>query len=973
MEENKNTPQEASSSLGTPTFDSSDGGHIDFEGIRTLNRGSLKPDPFYKRFGRFLAEFFVKLILLILQVVFDVLKALCQVIVGVFKYTWLFLKGAGRFFRDKWRMIMETDWLRRLNLVFNGVGYAKSKQWGNMAVFLLTEALFVFYMVAVGNQALYSFIHLGELSQDMIEASAHDVSVRSMVLGIMTIIIILGYCFVWNKGVQGGYDMYRIENLYAYKQGHADAMHVLSHLEEFDEDLTKLNPFQIRSLMRKKYGYSALSSRIISYVNFRRVPDKSPSGPIRVYLKAQGNFYAFFLKVSKKITASTWHTVFAKYLEWKPKEYVSPHGMRYVQNQTSASYYRFLHTYDKYNDYVRFVRDQNSLLKVLNDPKEVIRCVYAEDEVSLKNGIAPISRTDEKAKLPAKGVASRIVGRFECSFETALEVARLALSSLKSAKLVKKRSGETVTPEEELQSKADSLSEKLSAFEKKNNSDVLASLERQKKILSDPNLLFEMLENGRTSFLNQLLIQFDIDKTTGEKLYKEAKLAEKAGEGKEENLARRLAHFEEYASQFEAIPFHARPTTFSNQLKQFGDEKFAVTVMALPTIGCLLVTIIPLVFSILLAFTNWDTMNQGAGNFSWSNSGFPSLFGMGEGNSAMPRTFVTLFVWTMVWAVFATLLNYILGIVLALMIQRKSIHGKAFWRTIFVISIAVPQFITLLVINKFFSDQGALNTWLGSFTHGIQVAGADGALQEVYYVGSGTPDDPFRIVGEQGFMGWISGWRDWNGNSIVSGLKTLTNYVRDADGNIHAETLSYATSSSYIGFFSDTNWGGWELGDLLVVRAVLPKINIILINCWVGIPYTMLSTAGILMNIPEDLYESSRIDGANAWTQFWKITMPYVFFVTGPSLLTTFIGNINNFNVIYFLTGGNPNSQMSLASPAGYTDLLITWIYKMTVTATNKQYYLASAIGCIIFLICAFFSLIMYGKLGSTKNEEEFQ
>ena len=130
---------------------------------------------------------------------------------------------------------------------------------------------------------------------------------------------------------------------------------------------------------------------------------------------------------------------------------------------------------------------------------------------------------------------------------------------------------------------------------------------------------------------------------------------------------------------------------------------------------------------------------------------------------------------------------------------------------------------------------------------------------------------------------------------------------------------------------------------------------------------------GNLMNIPEDLYESSRIDGANSWTQFWKITMPYVLFVTGPNLLTSFIGNINNFNVIYFLTGGNPNSQMALTSPAGYTDLLITWIYKMTVTATTKQYYLASALGCVIFLICAFFSLLMYGKLGSTKNEEEFQ
>ena len=135
----------------------------------------------------------------------------------------------------------------------------------------------------------------------------------------------------------------------------------------------------------------------------------------------------------------------------------------------------------------------------------------------------------------------------------------------------------------------------------------------------------------------------------------------------------------------------------------------------------------------------------------------------------------------------------------------------------------------------------------------------------------------------------------------------------------------------------------------------------------------MLSTSGILMNIPEDLYESSRIDGASPWTQFWKITMPYVLFVTGPSLLTTFIGNINNFNVIYFLTGGGPDAQLAIQTPAGHTDLLITWLYKLTVTASNKQYYLASAIGVIVFIICAFFSLIMYARMGSTQNEEEFQ
>lgn len=969
MEESKKpVPEEGIEKKDSFTFESPDEAKIDFEGIRALSRETARPDPFYLRLGHGLAEFFIRLLLLVGEVIFDVCKALVQVIVGVFKYGYLGCKGVFKWFRNKGRMLLETDWLRRLNLVFNGVGYAKSKQWGNMVVFLCVEALFVFYMVTVGGSAIHNFIHLGELSEDLIASSAHDVSVRWMVLGIMTFIVIVAYFIVWNKGVQGGYDMYQIENLYTYKQGHVDAMYVLSHIEEFDEDLSKLSRHKIRLLMRKKYGYSDISSRLISYVDFSHLPSKQPNFVVKGYLSARAWFYGIFKKAGDKLSKSTWHTIFAKYLVWEPKPYVSPYGISYVTNEATASYYRFIHTYDKYNDYVRHLRDSNSLLNVLKENELLIQCVFAEDKLSSRNGIAPIKRDDPKAKLSIKAVATRVVGSFECSFETALSAAKIAVSAVKLSRASTKK-GEATTPEEELAYKYRCAQDALNEFVSKNDTSRLSLLKEVEKLLGNPSLLFEMADNGKTSFLNQLLLQHKVPKEVGALLYKEVRLSDHDAA----NLALRLAHFEEYVTQFENTPFHPAPMTFSKQLKQFGDEKFAVTVMALPTIGCLLVTIIPLIFSVLLAFTNWDTLNRGDNNFSWSNMGFPALFGMGEGNSTMPKTFVSLFVWTLVWAVFATLLNYILGIVLALLIQRKSIKGKGVWRTLFVISIAIPQFITLLVIAKFFGDQGAFNTFLGSFTHGIQIAGADGVVTEAYYVGSGTPDDPFRIVGDQGFLGWISGWKDWNGNSIVSGVKTLTNYVRLSDGTLKAEEISYVTSSSYIGFFSNTNWGGWDLGNALTVRAVLPKINIILINCWVGIPYTMLSTAGILMNIPGDLYESSCIDGAGAWKQFWKITMPYVLFVTGPSLLTQFIGNINNFNVIFFLTGGGPDSQMGLTAPAGYTDLLITWIYKMSVTATNKQYYLASAIGCVIFLICAFFSLIMYGKLGSTKNEEEFQ
>ena len=116
------------------------------------------------------------------------------------------------------------------------------------------------------------------------------------------------------------------------------------------------------------------------------------------------------------------------------------------------------------------------------------------------------------------------------------------------------------------------------------------------------------------------------------------------------------------------------------------------------------------------------------------------------------------------------------------------------------------------------------------------------------------------------------------------------------------------------------------------------------------------------MNIPQDLYESSKIDGASVWQQYMKITLPYMLFVTGPYLLTQFIGNINNFNVIYLVTSGGS---------ATTTDLLITWLFNITTGATSN-YKLAAVIAIMIFVVVAVLSLIVYNVIPSTRNEEDY-
>ena len=168
----------------------------------------------------------------------------------------------------------------------------------------------------------------------------------------------------------------------------------------------------------------------------------------------------------------------------------------------------------------------------------------------------------------------------------------------------------------------------------------------------------------------------------------------------------------------------------------------------------------------------------------------------------------------------------------------------------------------------------------------------------------------------------------------------------------------------------DWGWLGPKLAGKTLFSIWTAQLMVILINIWIGSPYLVLIATGILMNIPADLYEASRIDGASPRQQFRYITMPYMLFVTAPYLLTSFTGNINNFNVIYLLTGGGPTNAAasSAAGSVGHTDLLITWLFKIT-QGTEALYYMASVIGIVIFVIVATLTLTVYNRLGSNKNE----
>ncbi len=314
---------------------------------------------------------------------------------------------------------------------------------------------------------------------------------------------------------------------------------------------------------------------------------------------------------------------------------------------------------------------------------------------------------------------------------------------------------------------------------------------------------------------------------------------------------------------------------FFEDIKTLFDENIHKLLMAAPTACLAVFSILPLFYMMSMAFTNYSKEGDHLVLFDWVGlQNFAAIF---DSSSSIGKQFGDVLIWTLVWAFFATFLNFFLGTFVAIIINRKTIKYKGFWRGCLSLTIAVPQFVSLMIIRSMMQPDGIINTML---------------LE----------------------AGWIT---------------------------------------SKLPFLTNATWA---------------RCAVIIINCWVGIPYTIMQVTGILQNIPAEQYEAATIDGANAAQQFIHITLPYMIFVMTPYIITQFTGNINNFNVIYLLTRGEP---LGVGNSAGDTDLLVTWLYKLSVD--QQKYNLGAVIGIFTFVVLAVVSLVTYRSSGSYKDEEGFK
>lgn len=313
---------------------------------------------------------------------------------------------------------------------------------------------------------------------------------------------------------------------------------------------------------------------------------------------------------------------------------------------------------------------------------------------------------------------------------------------------------------------------------------------------------------------------------------------------------------------------------FGTSVKNYMDRKFYVVALALPVAGVLVFNVIPIVFMILISFTNYGGDIVPPKLVDWTGlDSFRRVLSL----SGIKETFFRILGWNVIWAVLSTAINYFGGLALALLLNKKCIKYKKFWRMFPILAYAVPGFITLLAFKFLFSYGGPIN-------HYITAAGRNAV----------------------GFL--------------------------DIDAGIKARIIG------------------------------------LLVNAWISIPTSMLLATGILSNMNLNLYEAASIDGAGPWQQFRKITLPFVVFSTTPVLITSFIGNFNNFGIFYFLRGGLYMDGYFLASD---TDLLINWLYNLSID--NNYYSIGAAVSLIIFIITSVVSLSVYIRSNAYRKEDTFR
>lgn len=305
--------------------------------------------------------------------------------------------------------------------------------------------------------------------------------------------------------------------------------------------------------------------------------------------------------------------------------------------------------------------------------------------------------------------------------------------------------------------------------------------------------------------------------------------------------------------------------------KDWLHDRTALLFLAPGLIAVALGILLPLVFSICIAFTDYDAGHQPPLHIlNWVGlKNFKELLVLGQ----YAKTFFGILGWTVIWTVCSSFFPYALGILLAVLLNNPHLRGKKIFKFIYILPWAIPGYISLLV------------------------------LQSMFDTGYGLINQILALVGIPG-VPWL----------------TSTTPARCA---------------------------------------------LILVSIWTGFSFPMMLSENIIKNIPKEVTEAARLDGASSTRIFISITLPYLMFSISPIFIMGFAGAFNNFNTIFLITGGYP-LNINYQS-AGSTDILITWLFRLTIT--NNKYNYGAAISLILFVFIAIFSIFNLRKTRAFNEE----
>lgn len=178
--------------------------------------------------------------------------------------------------------------------------------------------------------------------------------------------------------------------------------------------------------------------------------------------------------------------------------------------------------------------------------------------------------------------------------------------------------------------------------------------------------------------------------------------------------------------------------------------------------------------------------------------------------------------------------------------------------------------------------------------------------------------------------------------------------------------MFFSIMTSRGGIFSEALSGIFNTSLDIKNDTFQTRLALILIQGWLGHSYIFLLTTGVLQAIPKDLYEAASIDGANGLKQTFKITIPLVLFQIAPMLINQYTFNFNNFSVIYLYNQGGPFNPKVYGNLAGSSDILISYIYKLTMESQYQA--IGAAITIFISIILIIISYLGYRKSSAFKE-----